>query len=211
MSGAQVPLEQRRFIVEVRIAGRWRRLSSPSWKGYGGVSLLKPGRGRYGTFDHRGVVGARAWIASKRYVTGRRVTMLNPYPNLVLDGDTGWPAPALCRKLQRIGARLGRRLKIREGTRSHERQREFWREFEARGFRPPLVARPGTSNHEDHDGDGYGEAADVGVLRAGESTGNLGVNLGDHPGARAAMRDEETCLPVPGETWHVEEGNRWAA
>ncbi len=210
--GAQVPLAQRRYTVEVQIGGKWRRLSSSVWRGAGGVSLLKPAKGkRYGTFDHVGAAAARAWAKSKRYVTGSRVVMLDPYPLLVLDTDTRWPEPSLCRKLQRIAARIGRRLKIREGTRTHAQQQAFWDAFVARGYRPPLVARPGTSNHEDHDGDGYGEAADVGVLRAGESSAALGVNLLEWNGARAACKAEGVCAPVPGETWHMEEGTRWAA
>lgn len=213
---AVFPTAARRYTIEVNIGGRWRRLSSPRWRGYGGVSLLAPKKGRrYGTFDAAGVAGARAWARSKRFVRGVRVVLLNPWPNLVLDTDTGWPDVDLCNRLQRIGRRLSRRLKIREGTRSHAQQAAL---FEQNMIRPgvpkpgrPLTAAPGTSNHEDHDGDGYGEAADVGVLRPGESVRNMGVNIAQHPGARPAMRAFGTCCPVPGETWHVERGDTWRA
>lgn len=207
MSG--IPLASRRYAVEARIGGRWRRVSSTRWNG-GGVSLLKPAKGkRYGTFDHRGVANARAWQRRAKYVTGLRVVMLNPWPNLVLDGDTGWPDADLCGRLQRVGRRLKRLLKIREGTRSHERQTQLYNQnMDPRTGRPkpgrPLTARPGTSNHEDRDGDGYGEAADVGVLPSD-------TNIGSAPGARNAMRAQGLCLPVPGETWHVERGSNWRA
>jgi hypothetical protein len=39
----------------------------------------------------------------------------------------------------------------------------------------------------------------------------MGVNIVDHPGARDAMRGVQLCLPVPGETWHVEKGTAWRA
>lgn len=207
MSG--IPLASRRYTVQARIGGRWRRVSSTRWRN-GSVSLLKPAKGkRYGTFDHRGVANVRAWQRRARYVTGLRVVMLNPWPNLVLDDDTGWPEPALCGALQRIGRRLRRLLKLREGTRSHARQAQLYRQnMDPATGRPrpgrPLTARPGTSNHEDRDGNGYGEAADVGVLPGD-------VNVGDFPGGRAAVAAEGCCFPVPGERWHVERGNTWRA
>jgi hypothetical protein len=127
-----------------------------------------------------------------------RVVVVPLYPFLHVDADTRPCKPPVMRALNAVGRRLKRHLRIREGWRTRDQQQAFWEAFEDRGYRPPLVARPGTSNHE------TGDAADVGVLPSGE-------NLGSYGGARQAMRAEGLCLPVPGEPWHVEIGTTWRA
>lgn len=169
------------------------------YMGHNGKPTLRKKRAARGYFEPDELAAVRAW--AKRWKTTTQVFRVSLYPWLTLDTDTGWPAPSLCSKLNTLGKRLTRRLFIREGTRSHARQWELWNYAQANGGRPP-TAYPGTSNHEDRDGDGYGEAADVGCLRTG-------ANVGDIPGARDAMRALGLCLPVGGEAWHVEEGTTW--
>ena len=140
------------------------------------------------------ITAAKRWARMRGYKL--RSSRVNPYPWLSLDSDTEFPCPELANKLNELGKRLGKRLHINEGTRTPERQRELYAQFEARGFTPPLVAKPGTSRHE------TGLAADVQILS---------FNIGLWPGARTQMQRLGLCLPVSGEPWHVEMGNTWKA
>lgn len=190
---------RQRYSVGVRLRkrGRVRRLYLRKRGGYTTVKL----RGARGVFTKTEVVKARAW--AKRAGHGFTATMINPYPFLKLNKTTRPVVASLMGKLNSLGRRLGRQLYIAEGTRTREQQQAFWDAFVRRGYAPPLVARPGTSNHEPQDGL-LGRAADVRSL-----SGN--VNVGSLPGSRVAMRSLGLCLPVPGEAWHVEEGHRWEA
>lgn len=131
------------------------------------------------------------------YATGSR------YPFLVLDSDTRMVRPDLAHALNTLSQRLMRYGWIGEGWRTRARQQALWDAYVARGYAPPLVARPGTSNHES------GNAADFSILRSGR--GGSYVNVGHWPGARDVMHRLDACLPVPGEAWHVELGSSWRA
>lgn len=86
---------------------------------------------------------------------------------------------------------------VNDGYRPFADQVKEWAKYAARGFRPPLVARPGTSNH------GRGLAADV--------SAEDGSPVGAEPRHRKVLAQHGLCLPVPGELWHVERGNTWVA
>lgn len=189
-----------RYVVAVRWrgVGPWRRV----YLARGGGYTLRFSQRRAGTFSGPEAVRARAWARSKGHAF--RASRLNPYPFLVLDSDTRPVVAAMMAKLNALGRGLRRVLRIREGTRTRKQQQAFWDAFVARGYRPPLVAKPGTSNHEARNGEKLGRAADVGALKTGQ-------NVGAIRGARALMRKLGLCLPVPGEDWHVEEGSRWRA
>lgn len=188
-----------RFVVAIRYRGRGK-LRRLYVRGDGFVLARR--LAKRGTFTAAEVARARAW--ARRLGHGIRVTRLNPHPFLVLDHDTLPVVPSLMAKLNALGRGLRLVLRIREGTRTRAQQQAFWNAFVKRGYRPPLVAQPGTSNHEARNGEKLGRAADVGVERTGQ-------NIGAVHGARAIMRRLGLCLPVPGEDWHVEEGSRWRA
>jgi hypothetical protein len=112
-------------------------------------------------------------------------------------GDTDCNRNVLTR-LANVSKEIHQPIFIREGNRTREEQQHFWDLFQAgKGAR---AARPGTSNHE------FGRAADCAV-----GADRNGPNIGDFRGAREAMRRRGLCLPVGGETWHVEIGNNWKA
>lgn len=144
--------------------------------------------------DRRTVLAA--WRRSRRgrryRVTTKRVVL---YPDLVVDSDTRLPRAELSRALQRVATRLRVRLFIREGWRTRARQQELWDAYVARGYAPPIVARPGTSRHES------GNAADVGVIVPGDADG---ISLRDYPGAVRAAAAEGIRFTVPSEPWHAE-------
>jgi hypothetical protein len=125
------------------------------------------------------------------------------YPFLRLDSDTRMVNPLLAKKLNAIGREMRRFLWIGEGTRTRARQQELWDEYVNRHFRPPIVARPGTSRHE------TGDAADVSVFLNGLLQPY--TNIGKIARARVLMRRHGVCLPVGGEKWHVEIGHNWRA
>lgn len=127
----------------------------------------------------------------------RRVDLPDPDPHPNVIGDLDGLDPDLVARLDRVGLAIGRTIYIRSGFRSYAQQQILWRNYQA-GV-GPLAARPGTSRHES------GGAADC------QLDDRDGLNIGDHPDARAAMRKHGLCLPVPGERWHVEAGNTWRA
>jgi len=110
-----------------------------------------------------------------------------------VDGDTDCNI-ALLNALGKVGRDLGKTVHIASGNRTYAEQAELYAKF--LNGSGNLAARPGTSNHEG------GNAADAAID---------GVNIGDYPGARVAMRKHGLCLPVRGEAWHCELGSRWAA
>lgn len=137
------------------------------------------------------------WARKKGYTVTLRP--VKPFPHLVVDSDTTLPTRELSRKLERVARRLNRKLFIREGLRTRARQQELYDQGVAiHGYPNVLnyVARPGTSRHE------TGVAADVGVITS--TGGVLGVNLGQYPGALAAIEAEGLNLPMSWEPWHVE-------
>jgi hypothetical protein len=184
----------RLYVAQVRLRGRGplRRLYLTRRGGF----TVRRAFAQRGVFTLEQVAEAQEWAKAKGHRV--RAVALDPYPFLTLDADTRAAKPDLMRRIDKLGRALGHELLIREGWRTREQQEAFWDAFVARGYRPPLVARPGTSLHE------TGDAADVGTLRGG-------VNIGNVPGAREAMRRLGLCLPVPGEPWHVEVGDRWSA
>lgn len=118
------------------------------------------------------------------------------YRWLAVEPDTKMPHPKLCRILNEAGMRCGRVLLIKEGTRTRERQEELWNANPD----PNWVAPPGTSNHEDHNGDGYGIAADVVDALDGE---NLYPML-NRRGLLGWFRSEGATFPMAHEPWHAE-------
>lgn len=198
------PLET--FIVEARIGtgkkAKYRRI---------GIDTRTPRKGDErivwadaGTCDRkvltRGEVTSLAKQWAKRSGYTLRSRKVNPYPWLVLDTDTLWPNPALCKALNELGRQLKRKLFIREGLRTRARQQQLYDAGVRRYGYPAVlnyVARPGTSRHE------FGNAADVGVLARGSSTG-FGTDLGNHPGARTIAARLGIVFPMSWEPWHVE-------
>jgi hypothetical protein len=130
---------------------------------------------------------------------------INPYPWLEVDHDTKLPHPAVARGLNAIGNRIHRHLRINEGTRTRARQQALWddavRRYGSEAAAARWVARPGTSRHEDHDGDGWGDAADVVDALDGE---NLRPML-ERRGLMGWVRDElGLTFPMDYEPWHLE-------
>lgn len=126
---------------------------------------------------------------------------INPYPWLVLDSDTRWPHPNLARALNRLAARMGRKLFVNEGTRTRARQQALYDAGVRRYGYPEVlrwVARPGTSNHEDRNGDGYANAADVQDAVDGENLLPMMQRRGITP-ASVGLK-----FPMAHEPWHVE-------
>ena len=91
------------------------------------------------------------------------------------------------------------RVFVRSGFRSYAEQAVLYRLYQQ--GRGPLAAKPGQSNHNRKN------AADCQL----EFPDGRQLNIGDDPRARALLRKRGLCLPVPGETWHVERGNVWRA
>lgn len=114
----------------------------------------------------------------------------NPYPYLYGDMDC---SKDLLIRLNKVGADLGKKIRIRSGRRTMAEQ---WELYNALG--PKIAAYPSaTAPHV------RGIAADCGID---------GINIGAYPGARQAMLKYDVCLRVANENWHVEVGgrDRWA-
>lgn len=149
------------------------------------------------TYPSRKVAEHRLKQLTKRGWSGH-VYQVDPdgYRWLELDSDTRMPHPNLARILNQAGRMSGRVLRINEGTRTRAQQQAFWDANPNTRY----VARPGTSNHEDQNGDGYGVAADVVDARDGE-------NL--YPMLRrrrliAWLESQGAFFPMPHEPWHIE-------
>jgi len=118
------------------------------------------------------------------------------YPFLVLDSDTRMVRHELASLLDDFAADVRRYVWIGEGWRTRARQEELWRQYVARNYAPPVVARPGTSNHE------TGNAADASVLHSGR--GGSFTNVGLWPHGERILARHGLGLPVGGEPWHVQ-------
>lgn len=133
-----------------------------------------------------------AWARKRGYSAKLGDAVRVPkYPHLSGDVDV---QPDLAKRLEAVGKDLGKVLWIASGNRTYEEQAELYADYLA--GRGPLAAAPGTSNHHG------GKAADVWLG---------GANIGTSRSARAALRRHGLCLPVAGETWHVEVGSTWRA
>lgn len=152
---------------------------------------LKPAHG-YVRLLNRDEVEAVERVAERREWTldvRRADIVIERYPNL--DGDLDCNVDLL-RALQKCAAELGVTIFLRSGRRTLAEQ---WALYNQLG--PAIAAYPSpTAPHV------RGVAADCGIN---------GRDIGEHPGARAAMRKHGLCLRVPGEDWHVELGTGWAA
>ena len=168
------------------------RLAAEKIRRYGMVEGIKAYNGSGPAADrYSASVRARADKWALKLKAPKRPVALNPKAFLTGDVDVS-------RDLQVRLARVARDLKVKvhitSGRRSYAEQQVLYRRYLRYGR--PLAARPGTSRHETAD------AADCAVG---------GRNIGDFPGARAALKRHGLCLPVPGETWHVEKGDNWRA
>lgn len=150
-----------------------------------------------------GVAGPKVWRKLG-------VKYVRPRGKVTKNSNTRWPSKYLVRKLRRVAADIGQTVHIISGTRTPY---QAW-DLRMRYLRGAgnLAARCCTkysgvhswsacgknplSNHAD------GKAADCSVR---------GVNIGNYPGARDAMKRNDLCLPVPGEPWHCERGTNWRA
>lgn len=161
-----------------------------------GFSLAGPGDSDLTKTEAKKAV---AWAKKKKH-GDIRVTN-SPYPFIILDSDTRMVNKDLAEKINRIGKKMKKYVWMGEGRRTNAQQWAFWNAYVARGKRPPLVAYPGTSNHE------TGNAGDVSIFMHGRN--NAYTNFGYLPRVRKLMHRMNLCLPVPGEKWHVEIGNNW--
>lgn len=188
-----------RYAISVKpvVGGKWRRIGIRN----GQIVWINFAKRRTFTMADRMKLKPSRW-AKLRGMRCKAVKV-DPYPYLVLDTDTTLGNRTLAAKANELGRRLKREIFAREFKRTRARQEELWAQYEARGFRPPLVARPGTSPHES------GNAIDAGVRSRGGS--GMGVNVGAVAGAREIMRELGLCLNVPGENWHMQLGNTWKA
>lgn len=132
----------------------------------------------------------------KRGMRLERWRAIDPYPWLEVDPDTRLPHPKLARILNEAGRRCGRKLRINEGTRTRARQQQLW----DANPNPRFVARPGTSRHEDLDGDGWGIAADVVDALDGE---NLRPML-ERRDLLGWFAQQGAHFPMSWEPWHTE-------
>jgi hypothetical protein len=108
-----------------------------------------------------------------------------------LDGDMDCNRDLL-HALNRVGQRLGKSVFIRSGRRTIAEQQALWDKYG-----PPRAARPNPNAPHVR-----GVAADCGID---------GIDIGNYPGAREAMKAEGVSLRVPGEPWHAELGDVWNA
>lgn len=155
-------------------------------------------------FSQSEVDRARKWAYHERKKS-KIHSVKHKYPFIILDTDTEMVNADLAGKINSIGRVTKRMVWMGEGLRTYARQKELWDAYVARGYAPPLTARPGTSNHE------TGNAADVSVFVGGTDHGY--VNFGNSERVRRLMGKKGLCLPVPGEPWHVEidRGQGWRA
>lgn len=136
------------------------------------------------------------------------------YPFVVC--DVAPPGDAVMRRLNKVGKRLGRYVKIISGDRTPY---QAWvlrmRYLNGTGNLAALCcgnggrhswAACGKSPRSNH---ARGAAADCGIVHSGRGVGYTSIGL--WPNARTAMRAEGLCLPVGGEAWHAEVGTTWRA
>jgi hypothetical protein len=139
----------------------------------------------------RTIAEQRRWTLHETYSP----LLIPKYPHL--DGDLDCNADLLAR-LNRVAMRLSRSegrkvvIFVRSGRRTMDEQWALYRKYGS-----PRAAYPNANAPHIR-----GVAADCGIN---------GLDIGDYPGARAAMRAEGLSLRVAGEDWHVEIGEVWNA
>jgi hypothetical protein len=133
----------------------------------------------------RKVAKRNRWTLTETYQPLR----IPRYPFLA--GDLDCNADLLAR-LNRVGKSLDRVVFVRSGRRTMAEQWALYRKYGS-----PRAAYPNANAPHIR-----GVAADCGID---------GLDIGDYPGARAAMRAEGLSLRVAGEDWHVEIGEVWNA
>lgn len=168
--------------------------------GHGGGFTTIAVAARRALFSQSDVNRARNWAQNQR-AKYKVHSVKHKYPFIILDSDTRMVNASLAKRINAIGRKTKRMIWMGEGLRTYARQKELWDAYVARGYAPPLTARPGTSNHE------TGNAADVSIFIAGTDHGY--VNFGNSDRVRRLMRKNGLCLPVYGEAWHVEIGDNW--
>lgn len=136
-----------------------------------------------------GVVGEKTWDripgVSWQAATG---LILNPGAKLPTQ-------KALVKRLQAVAKDLGVNITIISGKRTIADQWRLWNLYQS--GRGNKAAYPNANAPHVR-----GVAADCAIN---------GVNIGNYPGAREAMRKHGLCLNVSGEPWHVQVGNDWYA
>jgi hypothetical protein len=171
--------------------------------------------GRKALFSKTEANKAVAWAKTKK-AAGYATT--SKYPFLVLDSDTAWGNANLAEKLNELCRKLQRYGWCGEFKRPAQRQWYFYQGWLARkpGFNlaaaccwknyPHSWAACGKQPRSNH---ASGNACDFSILHSGRGGGY--TNIGNYRGGRDAMRSLGLCLPVPGESWHIELGSNWRA
>lgn len=182
-----------KYTVAVRpIGGKSKRIGVTR---SGEVRWYKPGlRGRLSAED---IKAAHKHFTEKYGADGYKLTktLIERHPHLEGDLDCNVDLlDALEGVGRRLSAKEGRKVvvTVRSGKRTLEEQTVLWNRYG-----PPRAARPNPNAPHVR-----GIAADCGIN---------GRDIGDYPGARAAMKAEGLCLRVPNEDWHVERGTTWNA
>lgn len=188
-------------IAESTVTGVTHRLAQTS---NGSLRFIGAKDVALRTFAREDFARVRDFCA-KHHLRLIRWRAIDPYPWLEVDHDTKLPHPAVARGLNAIGNRIHRRLRINEGTRTHARQQDLWddavRRYGSEAAAARWVARPGTSRHEDHDGDGWGDAADVQDALDGE---NLRPMLERRNLVDWVRDDLGLTFPMDYEPWHIQ-------
>ncbi len=122
-----------------------------------------------------------------------------------LTGDIGIERNAPARhkaRFRRLKVRLARAARnsrqkwhVNSGYRSYAEQAALYDKYLHHGGN--LAAKPGQSNHN------HGEACDVSAPD--------GTPVGAATARKLSLKKYGLCLPVPGEKWHVEIGDKWVA
>lgn len=108
--------------------------------------------------------------------------------------------PDLKRRLARLlgDHRLGGKVRIASAVRTYAEQKDLYDRWKAGTYKVPVVARPGTSNHEVRS-DGYGHAVDL--------------DFAPHPDdwvlLERVAREHGLRRTVPSEGWHYELDPAW--
>lgn len=113
-------------------------------------------------------------------------------------GDTDCERELLT-ALANVAKDLGVTIYVRQGRRTIAEQQALYDLYLA--GKGNLAAKPNANAPHVR-----GIAADCGV-----GVDRNGTDIGNYPGARDAMKRRGLCLCVPGEAWHVQRGDTWAA
>lgn len=136
---------------------------------------------------------AERW-ADARFPRGHKmvVKQIPLYPHLVGDLDCN---RELLERLERVGKRLERVVEVRSGRRTMDEQRALYEQNMDPRTGLPKPGRPLTAKPNAQAPHTRGVAADCGIR---------GINIGNYPGARKALKAEGLCLNVASESWHVQ-------